>query len=261
MLASDSGNSDFDEEQLDDDLFMQFDDLFNHPDHETYEPEHITYFPDDEPDDCADELSDEERISEPINPPPINNHLQRKSRWEGSPNTKLSAVLAILQSMQDNDMDVPLFLDALFYGDSECRSHPKCKYARQSFTLSDELPRLLRVWHKPPRTSQKGQRPLGAKLAMQTFAEECVSELVDRELRQSAHIFLSNPEDTSEEQLLATDFRLLKGPIKNSTKTLWTLLQKAAYTSKQIQHNRHKDPDMVGHLCILYLFITDLLLL
>ncbi|KAF9078093.1 hypothetical protein BDP27DRAFT_1413005 [Rhodocollybia butyracea] len=85
-------------------------------------------------------------------------------------------------------------------------------------------------------------QPLGAKLAMQAFAKECVSELINRELQQSAPIFLSDPEDTSEEKLLGTSFCLLKEPVRESNETLWTLLQKAAYTTKQ--KRRNKDPDM-----------------
>ncbi|KAJ3818577.1 hypothetical protein F5880DRAFT_1682852 [Lentinula raphanica] len=216
-----------------------FDDLLD--DHNnSFEPYEDS---DHESDGYAEDSSEDEM--EPAEPMVLSNHRAIKLDWAGS--SRLNAVLAVLDSIAAQGLDLPLFLDALFYGDSDCHSNQRCRYARDSLMTCDELPRIVQVWHKPPRHpgGQKSCRPFGASRVMEDFALNTVSSKVNRELRISAPLFASDPLDFSENQLLGVDFQELKAQVLARNPILWRILQSAAYSEKQELHNKRKDPDMV----------------
>ncbi|KAJ3724390.1 hypothetical protein C8R42DRAFT_448918 [Lentinula raphanica] len=130
-MSSDDAPSDIDE------IFELYDDNSNEP----YE------ISDDESDGCAEIFSDDEM--EPAEPMALSNHRTTKLAWKGR--SRLDPVLAVLDAIAAQGLDLPLFLDALFYGDSDCHSNQRCRYARDSLMTCEELPRIVRVWHKPPR--------------------------------------------------------------------------------------------------------------
>ncbi|KAJ3745938.1 hypothetical protein EV360DRAFT_57404, partial [Lentinula raphanica] len=172
------------------------------------------------------------------------NHRTKKIAWEGR--SRLGAVLAVLNSISAQGLDLPLFLDALFYGDSDCHSDQRCRYARDSLMTCDELSRIVQVWHQPPRRpgGQKSRRPVGASAVMEKFAFDCVTSRVDRELQLSAPLFKSDPLDFSEDHLLGVDFKELKIQLVSQNPVLWKILRSAAYSTMQETRNKHKDPDM-----------------
>lgn len=61
-------------------------------------------------------------------------------------------------------------------------------------------------------------------------------------------MFLSPPEDLSEETLTGVNFGEMKRDTKLALPTLWSVLREAAYGVKQELRNKHKDPDMVSLL-------------
>lgn len=203
--------------------------------------EHI----DDEPDDCAQDLSeDEEELGEPIS---LQHTLSMRRRLI---NEDIALkVKDTLSFMKQQDINLPIFLDALSWGDLGCHSDPEVQYARTSLTVSHELPGILRRWYNPPRGAnlKKGKRPSGARHSLQAFAIECVGDLIDREMKMSAPLFLSPPEELSEEHLMKTDFEQLKCQTKRDAPVLWQLLRRAAYSKKQELRNKQKDPDMVAY--------------
>ena len=199
---------------------------------------------DNEPDDCAKDLSeDEEELGEPI---PLQHTISMKQRLI---NEDIAVkVKSTLSFMKQQDINLPIFLDALSWGYLGCHSDPEVQYARTSLTVSDELPGILRRWYNLPRGAnlKKGKRPSGARRSLRAFAIECVGDIIDREMKISALLFLSPPEELSEDHLTKTDFEQLKRKTKCDAPVLWQLLQRAAYSKKQELRNKHKDPDMVS---------------
>ncbi|KAJ3822556.1 hypothetical protein F5880DRAFT_1507682 [Lentinula raphanica] len=226
---------------FDDTLHSNVERLFEEPDNLSYEPFEDS---DDESDggSVADFSEDEMELPEPM---VLSNHRKTKLAWEGR--SRLGAVLAVLDTIAAQGLDLPLFLDALFYGDSACHSDQRCRYARDSLMNCDELPRIVQVWHKPPRRpcSQKSRRPFGASSVMENFALNCVASQVDREMQLSASLLASDPLDFSEDHLLGVDFEELKAQVSSQNPTIWRILRGAAYSTKQEKRNKYKDPDMV----------------
>ncbi|THV02025.1 hypothetical protein K435DRAFT_654164 [Dendrothele bispora CBS 962.96] len=214
-------------------------------DENLYEYEDPYIYPHDEPDDCGNPPSDTEDDPDPV---PVNNTRQLKTQCWQKGESRLQAVLAVLSCMTSHNLNLPLFLEALFYGDRDCHSDRRCIYARTSLTASDEFSTLLKVWYKPPRRpdQKKGKRPTGGTHAMEEFALKCVSDRIDADLQKSVPLFLSSPEDFSEESLLNTDLTKLRLQVQSTNHSLWTLLQRAAYTESQQLRNKHKNPDMVS---------------
>ena len=150
--------------------------------------------------------------------------------------------------MKQQDINLPIFLNALSWGCLGCHSDSEVQYARTSLTVSDELPGILWHWYNPLRgvNLKKGKRPSGAWCSLWAFAIECVGDLIDRKMKISAPLFLSPPEELSEDHLTKTDFEQLKHETKCDAPVLWQLLQCTAYSKKQELQNKHKDQDMVS---------------
>ncbi|TBU61762.1 hypothetical protein BD310DRAFT_768892, partial [Dichomitus squalens] len=113
-------------------------------------------------------------------------------------------VKSILAYMDSVDMNLPLFLDALSWGDTACITDPKVRYERSALVGSEELPRILERWYKVPRASASRShhvRPQGARKALEEFALGCVEEVLDRELETTSRMFRSPPDCLSEEGL------------------------------------------------------------
>ncbi|KAJ7718800.1 hypothetical protein B0H16DRAFT_1796872 [Mycena metata] len=64
-------------------------------------------------------------------------------------------------------------------------------------------------------------------------------------MKISAALFLSPPEDLSEEHLTSLDFEDLKVSVQTCAPNLWLIFRRAAYTPLQEARNKHKHPDMV----------------
>jgi hypothetical protein len=198
---------------------------------------------DDEADDCAGALSDDdEDVGDPV---PLRNTRSMRARLIGQDVT--AKVKNTLRFMDSQSINLPIFLDALSWGDPGCHSDPKVQYARTALMVSDELPGILERWYKPPRTQRekKGGRPAGAQQTLREFALQCVSGCVDREMKISAPLFLSPPDVMSEEHLTSLNFSNLKSKVIQTAPIFWNILRIAAYSQRQGIRNKHKDPDMV----------------
>ena len=88
---------------------------------------------DDEPDDCAKDLSeDEEELGEPI---PLQHTISMKQKLI---NKDIAVkVKSMLSFMKQQDINLPIFLNALSWGYLDCHSDPEVQYARTSLTVSD----------------------------------------------------------------------------------------------------------------------------
>jgi hypothetical protein len=195
---------------------------------------------DDELDECWGDLSDNEDL-EPNDPIHLTNVRHAKASLKEA--DILGKVRVVLKCMQDVGLPLPIFLDALSWGTPECIADRTCSYARTSLMVSDELLGILERWHKPPRSS--GSKPAGGRRPLEHFAVKTVCSSIDRGMKLSAPLFLSPPEDFSEEHLTSIHFGLFKSEVKTGNPVLWEVLRHAAYSPLQESRNKHKDPDMV----------------
>ena len=97
----------------------------------------------DEVEDNPLNLSDDEE--EPGDPIARENTRLLKSRLSGPHLT--DKVKKILTFMNSQGLNLPIFLDALSWGDAGCHSDPKVQYERTALMVSDELPGILERWH------------------------------------------------------------------------------------------------------------------
>lgn len=118
---------------LSDDAFWN--ETGDHPDQLSEEDEQNEY----EPDNCADDLSDDE--GDTCEPFPLTNTHTLKESLAGQ--DIVAKVKLVLVHMQQQGINLPLFLDALGWGDSGCRADPMVQYARTALTISDKLPGIL----------------------------------------------------------------------------------------------------------------------
>ncbi|TBU21646.1 hypothetical protein BD311DRAFT_782804 [Dichomitus squalens] len=160
----------------------------------------------------------------------------------------LDRVKSILAYMESVDMNLPIFLDALSWGDNACISDPKVQYERSALMGSEELPRILERWYKVPRASTSRHhhvRPQGAREALEEFALGCVEEMVDRELEASSHLFRSPSDCLSEEGLTRFRFSEVAERLQDKVSgapSVWRLIYGATWCFRRVSQGKsHKD--------------------
>jgi hypothetical protein len=170
----------------------------------------------------------------------LRDHLQGKSL--------VGPIKHLLVVMDGMGINLPIFLDALSWGDPECIQDAKIWYARSALMNSKELPGILQRWWKPPRSSgSKKKRPRGAGPVMENFAAECTQSILNRELEAIATQLVSPAgEDIKEETLTSLIFEEMIIDMMAKAPTLWKLLRSMAYTSEQQKRNTEKNPDKVS---------------
>ncbi|KAJ7694729.1 hypothetical protein B0H14DRAFT_2419078, partial [Mycena olivaceomarginata] len=114
-------------------------------------------------------------------------HLREKL----APGDLVKKVRNILDALKKEEMDLPIFLDALLWGDDECISDNRMRYARAALMTSEEFPGILERCYRPPRAV--GTPPKGGRVTLLKFAVGCVSDAIDREMKIAAPHFLSPP--------------------------------------------------------------------
>ncbi|KAF8673067.1 hypothetical protein AX14_005425 [Amanita brunnescens Koide BX004] len=184
-----------------------------------FDMDELIDFTHDEPEDWDDHMVDvEETPSEA--PIAYQNTLHLKSRLAGA--DVLSKVKNVINCMRNEGLNLPLFLDAIFYGDLECHNDKVVQYQRTALMVSDELPVLFERWYQPPSRSQgyHGQRPLAATKNIVNFARSIVNREIDGEIKRTAKLFMSGPELLSKEHLLSLDFHSLITECRNHAPTM-----------------------------------------
>ncbi|KAJ7159879.1 hypothetical protein C8R43DRAFT_1124238 [Mycena crocata] len=202
-----------------------------------------------EPDDSDNHLGNEADI--PSIPDDGSDHLHeplhrtnsRHLREKLAPGDLVKKVRNILDALKEEQINLPIFLDALCWGDTECISDKRMQYARTSLMTSEEFPGILERCYRPPRAI--GTPPKGGRVTLLEFAVKIVSDAIDQELKITAPHFLSPPEDLSEEHLTGLDFDELKLAVQTDASIFWRILHRAACTPEQTARNKHKNPDMV----------------
>ncbi|KAK7043415.1 hypothetical protein R3P38DRAFT_3440329 [Favolaschia claudopus] len=191
--------------------------------------------------DGSDSESDSEATT--VSPPAI--QMQQTAALRNNLTEDLaSKVTKVLALMDGLGINLPIFLDALSWGDLECTSNAKIRYARSALLNSIELPAILRRWWRPPRpTTSKKARPKGAKPVMESFALECSLQVLELELEGLADLFKSPAgPDVTEEELVGTSFPILIAGAKKRAPNLWNLLMSLSRTSSQREQYPEKNP-------------------
>ncbi|KAI0056259.1 hypothetical protein BV25DRAFT_1872872 [Artomyces pyxidatus] len=168
-------------------------------------------------------------------------------------------VRSVLQFMDAQGINLPIFLDALSWGDRECVLDPKIRFERSGLMHSLELPGIITRWYKPPRPTGPGHdmRPNAAALPLQSFAVQCVHELLNAELNRAQDIMRSPSEALSDQSL--TNFSItekmesLRSPA--GMPILWSVLRRLLVRHNMAEPSR-KDPDKVTFMLISQIAFT-----
>ncbi|KIM73719.1 hypothetical protein PILCRDRAFT_92920 [Piloderma croceum F 1598] len=127
---------------------------------------------------CQSDSEDETEIRPAIE---LRNTQILKDKWQGR--SLLEPVKYVLAVMDGLGINMPIFLDAVCWGDADCIQDAKVCYARSALMNSKELLGILQHWWRPPRsTGSKNKRARGAGPIMENFAVECTQHILDREL-------------------------------------------------------------------------------
>ncbi|TDL30201.1 hypothetical protein BD410DRAFT_709862 [Rickenella mellea] len=163
-----------------------------------------------------------------------------------NPATLARDVKAILDHMKDVNLNLPLFLDAICWGDSSCEQCPVIQFQRTALMHSEELPGILARCHRPPRKHAKGNKAEGGKQALENFAIDCVSKMIDREMNNIAPIMKSPPSQMNTESLTSISFEDIMTELQSPSgcPTLWSVLRRASYCKRQEKRNSTKNPDL-----------------
>ncbi|KAG6373120.1 hypothetical protein JVT61DRAFT_6722 [Boletus reticuloceps] len=147
-------------------------------------------------------------------------------------------------------LDLPLFLNLLSWGDTDCTTHPKIHYARTALMVSKELPSIIARWHQPPcsRTSTH-HRARGGQITLERFAFTCVGTVIEKELDVIKDVLACPKEDLSMEDLtsLFIEDLILKLSALGfgGTPKFWSVLLRLTRTERQKARNTEKNPDLV----------------
>lgn len=163
--------------------------------------------------------------------------------------TTARKVRTVIDVMESVGLNLISFLDAVSWGDPECIADAKIRAQRSALMTSKTLPSILHRWWHPPRSKgSKDRRPAGARLAMESFASDCMKHMLSEELHAVASLFQSDlgGYDVSEKELTGIVFQEVISRARQCAPTLWAMLYNLACSSKQHARNTHKNPDKVN---------------
>ncbi|EED81818.1 predicted protein [Postia placenta Mad-698-R] len=110
---------------------------------------------------------------------------------------------------------------------------------------SSELGECLDEWYLPNRSHERGVKTQGAHQTLTHWAISCVGDMVTKEMVKIGKVLHSEPEELSEETLLAVKWESLTNTTKQEAPVLWQLLRRCAWTADQDKRNTCKEPDSV----------------
>lgn len=173
----------------------------------------------------------------------------------------------LIDDMADQGVDIVTFLDDLSWGldvpawmthesavlrcvalnmYANIKAYTTVRYARSSLMHSEELPGILKRWHKPPRDHDRGISTRGGRDALNAWAMSNVIARINGELRQTAELFASPPEEMTEKQLLAIDLQEDVEAMKTRMPTFWEIMHSMSCTPRQKKENKYKDHEPVS---------------
>lgn len=158
-----------------------------------------------------------------------------------TPQMTYNAVKETVKTMNENRIDLPIFLEAVSWGNEACIRDEEVKFQRTSLLHSRELPEILRKWHKPPRTSEGMTRPTGAKATTEAFAIETTIEIITTELKVLGPLLrLPAGKDVKVEEVTRLKAADLTRLIQSNAPVLWRVLNECLTTNTATQKDREK---------------------
>lgn len=82
---------------------------------------------------------------------------------------------------------------------------------------------------------------------MKMIAVECVTEVVQEEMKTISNHFQPGPNPLSLASLTSFNFSETATKLKNDTPVLWCILQKARWSVQQARQNTHKTLENVNY--------------
>ncbi len=147
-------------------------------------------------------------------------------------------------------LDLTLFLYYISWTSPEATKSDVIRYARTALMCSEELPTIIKNWHRPPRKHNAGIDTHAANKALETWAVDLVLSRVNTEMQDLAPAMRSPPSQLSEESLLSIKMDDLIADIKKNAPTTWAVYRTASYSAEQEKRNIRKDPDLVCHFIL-----------
>ena len=135
----------------------------------------------------------------------------------------------VLDYMSDAGLDLPIFLDAVFWGNDRLATDGKTKYQRSAFLRSAQFPRILERWEK---------KSSAAKVVLKAHALSTIKVAVNAEMDDAVSELTITSEEIHEENLLSITQEHLVERLKPVTSTLWEILDTSA-TRKDKSRNKH----------------------
>ncbi|KAJ7572844.1 hypothetical protein C8J56DRAFT_806225 [Mycena floridula] len=225
------------------------------PQFDPEDDEDYDYTPESDTDHESDDLHDsdsESPDSTEANPPAPDNfpidfiHAKTDRLRAASADQMESKVLKVLETMTELNINLPLFLDTLSWGDEACIKNRHIQFSRRLLMHSKELPDILQHWWKPPKNSAR--RAKAGRHTMEAFAAECMDSVLDKELAGLANWFKSpSGNDTKVETLTDEDFDMMIARVRRDAPRLWQCIRKLAWTASQEKRNTSKDPNKVSN--------------
>lgn len=156
-------------------------------------------------------------------------------------------VLNVLDSMAENGINVPIFMDALNWGTPVSYLNPVIRHARNVLLDSVELPNILERWWKPPRLpGSTNTRPRGARETMEKISLACIKEVVSEEMTALEGFLRTDSRPLVGNALTAIQLQNVANEMKEKTPVLWNILYNLAFTAKQERRETKKRPDKVS---------------
>jgi hypothetical protein len=160
----------------------------------------------------------------------------RRRADAGGPENIAARVRKILDYISKVGLDLPIFLDAVCWGNNHLAVDGKAKYERSVLMHSSELPRILERW---------GGKSSPAKLAVKNYALSTIKTAINGEMDSAVSELTVTGEEIEEENLLSITQEDMVKRLKPVTGTLWEILG-SSVTRKDKSRNKHiHDPEKV----------------
>ena len=175
--------------------------------------------------------------------PPIQEATRQASNLRNQGRSLLPKVQAVCKLLTDLDLNIGDFLHALSWGDPECTADDVVRYHRTALFQNDLLLHTLQNWNNPPYLHNHRGTAI-----LKTFAVECVTEVVQEEMKTISEVFQPGPDPLSLASLTSFNFSETATRLKNDAPVLWHVLKKVGWSVRQARQNTHKTPENVSYL-------------
>ena len=166
----------------------------------------------------------------------IREYTERCRANGGGPENIARRVRKVLDCMNDVGLNLPILLDAVFWGNDYLVTDGRAKHKRNALIHSTEFPQILTRWEKKSSTTQA---------LLKTHALSMIKTAINAEMDEAVSELTVTGEEINEGKLLGMTQEELVKKLKPVTNTLWEILR-SSMTRKDMSRNKHiHDPEKV----------------